>query len=117
MNALASFLALLNPWAGLLVQAVTIVQSLAAKAPTPPTNAQKKSAAINAVTDAIAAAPAVGAEVIAMQSAIATNDPVVVAAGIGHGIELALSICKAFGIFAKAGIVQNAAPIQNVQLP
>lgn len=117
MNALASFLALLNPWAGLLVQAVTMVQALAAQAPTPPTNDQKKSAAIDAVTKAISVAPAVGAEVVNLQTAIKTNDPATVAAGLGHGIEMALSIAKAFNLFPKAAIVQNAAPLENPDAP
>lgn len=111
MEALASFFALLNPWAGLIVQAVTMVESLAAAAPTKPTSAQKKSAAVDAVTTAINAAPAVTAEVTAIQTAIKTNDPATVATGLGHGVELALSIAKSFGLFPKAAIVQAAAPL------
>ena len=113
MKAIGSFLALLNPWAGLFVQAVTMVQSLAAQAPTPPTNIEKKSAAMDAVAKAISVAPAVGAEVTDLQAALKTHDPAVVMAGLGHGVEMALSICKAFGIFSKAGIVQNAAPLDQ----
>ena len=111
MQALASFLALLNPWAGLFVQAVTMVQSISASAPTPPNGAQKKDAAINAITTAITLAPAVGTEVTNLQTALQTHDPATVAAGLGHSVEMALSICKTFGIFEKAGIVQNSQPL------
>jgi hypothetical protein len=111
MNALASFLALLNPWACLLVQAVTMVEQIAPKAATPPTGPDKKAAAVAAVITAINVAPAIGQEVTDLQAAIKTNDPATVTAGIGHGIEMALSICRAFGIFSKAGIVQAAAPL------
>ena len=111
MQSLASFLALLNPWAGLFVQAVTMVQSIAASAPTPPIGDQKKTAAITAITQAITLAPAVGTEVTNLQTALQTHDPATVAAGLGHSVEMALSICKTFGIFSKAGIVQNAAPL------
>lgn len=117
MEALSKFFALINPWAGLLIQAVTMAESFAAQASVTPTGAQKKSAAIDAVVKAITVAPAVGAEVVNLQNAIKTNDPETVATGIGHGIEMALSFCKAFGLFPKAGIVQNAAPLSGIEQP
>lgn len=115
MQAFALLLAQLNPWAALIVNAVTLVETLAAAAPIKPESSAKLSAAVGAVKTGIAAIPAVSAQVTEVQSALATNDPATVTAAIGHSVEMALSICKAFGIFSKAGIVQNAAPIAGGQ--
>lgn len=110
-DELSGFMALLNPWAGLFVQAVSMVESLAAQSPAALGGTQKKSAAVDAVVQAITMAPAVTAEVTNLQTALKTNDPATVSAGLGQAVEVALSVSKTFGLFPKAGVVQSAAPL------
>ena len=116
MNAFATLFSSLNPWLGLIVQAVTMVETLAAQAPVKPAATDKLNAAVGAVITGVNALPAISQEVTNVQAAFKTNDPATVTAAVGHGVEMALSICKAFGIFSKAGIVQAAAPLAETNV-
>ena len=111
MNPLSSLFAAINPWVGLIVQSVTMVETVAAQAPVKPASQAKLQAAVGAVQTGLAALPAVSAEVTNVQTALASNDPTTITTALSHGVEMALSICKAFGIFSKAGVVQNAAQL------
>lgn len=111
MGALAAILANFGPILQLAMMAVQTVQQLAPQAPVPPSNEQKKSAAVTAMTAAIAAAAPVDAQIQQVHAALQSQDSAAIGNSIGHSIELALSICKSFGIFSKAGVVQNAAPL------
>jgi len=108
MPALLAILGNLGPIMQLAMMAVQAVQQLAPSAPVAVTNDQKKTAAVTAITDAIKAAAPVSAQMMEVHTAIQSQDSAQVGAAIGHSVELALSICKTFGIFSKAGIVQAA---------
>lgn len=112
-DELSGFLSLLNPWAGLILQAVSMVETLAAQAPVKPAGSEKLAAALGAVTTGITALSATSTEAAGLATAIKTGDPATVTAGLTHATEMALSIAKAFGLFPKAGIVQAAAPLMN----
>jgi hypothetical protein len=92
----------------LVHSAVQVVQQ---SAPQAATGAQKFDAALTSVSAVIAKAPAAATEFVTAKTALAGGDAAAATASIGHMIELSLSICKSFGIFSKAGVVQNAAPL------
>lgn len=108
--AILKFLTLFTELFPIVHSAVQLVEQ-AAPASTP--GAQKFDAALTAVNSAISAAPAAAADIQTAKAASASGDTAGLATSIGHMIELSVSISKTFGLFQKAGIVQNAKTLEH----
>lgn len=111
LAALLQILGLINELLPVAQVAVTAVE---AAAPPGTASTAKLAAATTAVNDTIAAAGAASGAFTQTQAAIASGNSANVGTAIGHAIEVALSVSKTFGLFPKAGVVQNAAPLGQV---
>lgn len=102
------FLTLLSIINEVLPLAQLAVHAVQAAAPPAASSGDKLFAATKAVNDTINAASAGLAAFTQTKAAIDSGKGEDVAAAIGHSIEVALSVSKTFGLFPKAGVVQNA---------
>lgn len=102
------FLTLLSIINEVLPLAQLAVHAVQASAPAGTPNSAKFNAATKAVNDTVNATSAVAGAFTQTKAAIDSGKGEDVAAAIGHSIEVALSVSKTFGLFPKAGVVQNA---------
>lgn len=89
----------------------TAVTAVEAAAPQGTPGADKLQAATKMVNDALNAGAAVAGTAATVQQAVASGNHAQVDDAIRHTIEMALSLCKTFNLFPKAGIVQSATPL------
>ena len=110
MQFLLLFAQLFNELFPIVHAAVQVVQRTVPAA-TP--GAQKFETVLNAVNDVVAAAPAATISLANAKAAAASGNTGELSDSIGHMIELSVSLSKSLGLFSKAAIVQNAAPLPN----
>lgn len=111
------FFALLLKWAGVISELLPVAQlavsAVQAAAPPGTVGTVKFDAAAKAINDTIKAAGAAAGAFDQTKAALEGGDSAGVATAIGHSIEVALSVSKTFGLFPKAAVVQNAAPLDG----
>ena len=111
---LAAIFANLGNILPLITGAIQVVEALSAQSAAagvkiPSTD--KLNAAVAIAQQAVSLQAPVNAQVAEVHAAIQGQDPAAVGKALGHTVELVLSGMKAFGLFSKAVIVQNAAPL------
>lgn len=110
------FLTLLSIINELLPLAQLAVHAVETAAPQGTPGTDKFNAATKAVSDTVNAASAVAGAFAQTKAAIDSGKSEDVGKAIGQSIEVALSVSKTFGLFPKAGIVQNAPMIEQPQV-